>query len=386
MNKRLSSLKITSLVLGPAALLLLFAASPVLAAVPLAQDSGAFPPPTVPATGNASSPAQPTNPAAGASQPGANQSGSSQPVQHGNTGGQGGLGQGGPRTQGNAGGSGSPGAQGRAGGQNSPRIQGNSGTPGGTGKDTAVPRPRQPQPGAPSPGASAGAATPAPAGPKTPGSEAPGAGPQASPRPEVQQPTPGTTPPGNGELQQPPGSVQGGMPAPSAPVDPNAAPSSPVPPLAEPNAVPPGFNPNLPWPTAKLRVRVIDGRTQKPLSGAEVVVIETEQRVRTDKNGYTPWVDAPVFRNPRLFPLVAELHGQLAVIAYKNGYRDSIHMGIRMHEGYETETTVWMYKLGPGDTRIEPILYQVPYHRLYLIQLADRFRSKTQPGEGPERP
>ncbi|WP_284199954.1 hypothetical protein [Alicyclobacillus sacchari] len=138
--------------------------------------------------------------------------------------------------------------------------------------------------------------------------------------------------------------------------------------------------------TSKLRIHVIDGRTKQPLEGAEVVVIETEQRFRTDKNGDTPWFDAPIFRNPKYRPMVAELHGQLGVIAYKNGYRDSIHLGIRMHENIRQEATVWMYKIGPGDRRIEPVLYQEPYHHLWLIQLADKFRQQSQIGEGPERP
>lgn len=146
------------------------------------------------------------------------------------------------------------------------------------------------------------------------------------------------------------------------------------------------FTPYAPWPTARLRVRVIDGRTLKPLSGAEVVLVETEQRLRTGPDGYTPWFDAPVIRNPRFRPMVAELHGQLTVIAYKNGYRDSVHMGIRMHEGLDSQTTVWMYKIGPEDRRIEPVLYQVPYHRLWLVELVDKFRRNSQLGEGWQDP
>ncbi|WP_245628937.1 carboxypeptidase-like regulatory domain-containing protein [Alicyclobacillus shizuokensis] len=146
------------------------------------------------------------------------------------------------------------------------------------------------------------------------------------------------------------------------------------------------LDPYAPWPTARLRVHVIDGRTLQPLPGAEVVLVETEQRLRTDANGYTPWFDAPVIRNPRFRPLVAELHGQLTVIAYKNGYRDSIHMGIRTHEGMDSEATVWMYKIGPEDRRIEPVLYQVPYHHLWLIELVDRFRRNSQLGEGWQDP
>lgn len=166
----------------------------------------------------------------------------------------------------------------------------------------------------------------------------------------------------------------------------SAKPPSPPVKTEQPAPTPQDLSPNSPWSTAKLRVRVIDGRSQQPLQGAEVVILETEQRVTTGRDGYTEWVDAPVFRNPRLRPMVAEIHGQLGVIAYKNGYRDSVHMGIRMHEGTQSETTVWMYKIGPGDDRIEPVLYEVPYHHLWLVELADRFRSKTQPGEGPERP
>lgn len=196
------------------------------------------------------------------------------------------------------------------------------------------------------------------------------------------QPVPG---PSSGQVQQAP-------PAPAVPESDPAAPETQRPSMPTPLPPPtPGsaqtqFSPYVPWPTSKLRVRVIDGRTQQPIEGAEVVLIETEQRATTGPDGYTQWMDAPIIRNPRYRPMVAELHGQLGVIAYKNGYRDSIHLGIRMHEGIPSETTVWMYKLGPGDTRVEPVLYQVPYHHVWLVELADKFRSKTQPGEGPERP
>lgn len=136
-----------------------------------------------------------------------------------------------------------------------------------------------------------------------------------------------------------------------------------------------------------LRVKVIDGRTLQPLEGAEVVVIENGQRYHTGKDGLTPWIEAPVIRNERYRLLVNELHGQLTLISYKNGYRDSIHAGVRMNEGASTKTTIWQYKITPSeDKRVEPVFYMEPYHRLWLIKLADRFRTKSQLGEGYERP
>lgn len=240
--------------------------------------------------------------------------------------------------------------------------------------------------------------TAVPAADNTPGNRSPAHPQRPSTPPSKRPPTGGAhpnhpTPPTPNRPNAAP-AEPGSTHRPSVPAQPpSAVPGTPVqPPVgAAPGATPapsPGVaaTPGVIWPTEKLRIRVIDGRTLQPLPGAEVVLIETEQRAVTDRNGYTPWIDAPIIRNPRYRPMVQELHGQLGVIAYKNGYRDSVHLGIRMHEGARSEATVWMYKIGPGDTRIEPVLYQVPYHHLWLIQLADKFRSKTQPGEGPERP
>ncbi len=145
------------------------------------------------------------------------------------------------------------------------------------------------------------------------------------------------------------------------------------------------------WPfrnqqMGKLQVTVIDGRTGEALPEAEVVVAETEQRYRTGPDGKTPVVDAPVTRDPRFRPMIGELHGQLTVIAYKNGYRDSVYFGVRMHPGLMTEPTVFMYKILPQDTRIEPVHYQVPLHRIWIYELANKFRSTSQPGEGPPSP
>lgn len=137
--------------------------------------------------------------------------------------------------------------------------------------------------------------------------------------------------------------------------------------------------------TAPLQLRVVNAITQAGVPGAGCVVGETGDRIETDDRGIAPVIDAPIFRNPRLEEMLAQLHGQLTVLCYKNGYRDAIYLGVRMHEGVTTETEIWMYPIGSGDRRIEPTLYQMPIHRLWRIQLADRYRLFEE-GEGPERP
>ncbi|HWI52208.1 MAG TPA: hypothetical protein VNT01_08700 [Symbiobacteriaceae bacterium] len=137
--------------------------------------------------------------------------------------------------------------------------------------------------------------------------------------------------------------------------------------------------------TAPLQLRVIDATTTKGIDGAGCTVAETGDRIETDQKGIAPTIQAPVFRDPRLEQMLAELHGQLTVLCYKNGYRDSVYMGVRMHEGTTTQTEVWMYPVGVGDRRIEPTFYEVPIHRLWRIQLADKYRLREE-GEGPESP
>lgn len=137
--------------------------------------------------------------------------------------------------------------------------------------------------------------------------------------------------------------------------------------------------------TAPLKIRVMDAITLKGIDGAGCTIGETGDRIETDRQGIAPEIQAPVFRDPRLEQMLAELHGQLTVLCYKNGYRDSVYMGVRMHEGSTTETEVWMYPVGQGDRRVEPTLYQVPIHRLWRIQLADKYRLREE-GEGNERP
>lgn len=137
--------------------------------------------------------------------------------------------------------------------------------------------------------------------------------------------------------------------------------------------------------TAKLKIRVVDIVTYKGIDGAGCVVGETGDRIETDARGNAPEIDAPIFRHPRLEEMLAELHGQLTVMCYKNGYRDAIYMGVRMHEGSVTEPTVMMTPISQSDRRIEPTLFQMPIHRIWRIQLVDKYRLFEE-GEGPESP
>jgi hypothetical protein len=137
--------------------------------------------------------------------------------------------------------------------------------------------------------------------------------------------------------------------------------------------------------TSKLRIRVVNSSNLQGIPGAGCVLPATGQRVETDQNGTAPVIDAPVLRDPRLDELLEEVSGELTLICYKDGYRDHITLGVRMQENTETQIGVRMTRYGPQDKRIEPEIHMIPPHRIWQIQLADRYRLFEQ-GQGPERP
>lgn len=137
---------------------------------------------------------------------------------------------------------------------------------------------------------------------------------------------------------------------------------------------------------AMLEVQVIDGRTHQPLRNAEVVLAETGFRTVTDGNGMTKPFPAPVIRDPRFEVPLGQLHGQLTLISYKDGYRDTVYFNVRLREGILFRTQMWMYAITPQDQRIEPYVYFYPTHHIFVMDLVQKFRSKTQPGQGPEVP
>lgn len=163
---------------------------------------------------------------------------------------------------------------------------------------------------------------------------------------------------------------------------------------SDPLTLQPDVNPGPDIPGANkwdkwslLQVKVIDATTQKPLADTEVVVAENGYRTKTDKNGLTPAFPAPVIRDPRyVSDALARLHGQLTLLAYKNGYWDTVYYNVRMNEGTTTTPEMWMFQITPENRRIEPYVYFYPTHHLFTVNLMEEFRSKTQPGAGPESP
>lgn len=72
--------------------------------------------------------------------------------------------------------------------------------------------------------------------------------------------------------------------------------------------------------TAKLTVNVVEGYTESPIAGAQVVVIETGKTYETDANGMTEPIEVPFVRDTRFDKILEKPWGEVSLIVYKDGF------------------------------------------------------------------
>lgn len=72
--------------------------------------------------------------------------------------------------------------------------------------------------------------------------------------------------------------------------------------------------------TAYFSVNVVEGYSQKPLSGAQVVVVETGETFATDASGNTEIIGVPAVRDTRYDKILPKPWAEVTLIIYKDGY------------------------------------------------------------------
>ena len=97
--------------------------------------------------------------------------------------------------------------------------------------------------------------------------------------------------------------------------------------------------------TGGLNVRVLDGRTDAPISGAEVVIPETGKRYTTDEKGRTGTIPVPIARDTRFDGICKKDWGEATLMIY--------------HPGYYPYALLYV-QLEAGKTRMGPDIYLFP--------------------------
>ncbi len=98
-------------------------------------------------------------------------------------------------------------------------------------------------------------------------------------------------------------------------------------------------------PAGYMRLRVLDGATDKPIEGACAVVPEAGIEAYTDTRGFTPVMELPCIKDEGLNALLPYNEGRVTLIVYAEGYVPYLLLYCRVLPGTERETpTVYMWR------------------------------------------
>ncbi|HEY8423586.1 MAG TPA: carboxypeptidase-like regulatory domain-containing protein [Clostridia bacterium] len=102
-----------------------------------------------------------------------------------------------------------------------------------------------------------------------------------------------------------------------------------------------------------LKIRVIDLVTREPVAGATVCIVESNQYYTTDKNGFTPTIQAPYLKNTNFDNVLERPWGDITILAYKEGYVDYLVFYIMLPKNATRHLTI---TLAPYSAGAEPYL------------------------------
>ena len=96
-------------------------------------------------------------------------------------------------------------------------------------------------------------------------------------------------------------------------------------------------------PCGAVRVRVLDGMTDSPISGAVVTVPETGQSCLTDAGGLSPSMVLPVIKDSEYDRLLPSDEGRITFIVRAEGYTPYLLLYARIAPGCERTFDVLLF-------------------------------------------
>lgn len=126
--------------------------------------------------------------------------------------------------------------------------------------------------------------------------------------------------------------------------------------------------------TAYFSVKVVEGYSETPLSGAQVVVVETDQVYTTDANGMTTVIAVPATRDTRYDEILPKPWAEVTLIIYKDGYIPYALFYLQVMEGETREgVKILLFEEGASDST-EPFSIIEGPNRAWVDELVEKYR------------
>ena len=128
---------------------------------------------------------------------------------------------------------------------------------------------------------------------------------------------------------------------------------------------------------AKFTVNVVEGYTDTPIAGAEVVILETGKKYTTDADGNTEIIEVPVIRDARFDKILPKPWGEVSLVVYKDGFLPYALFYLQVIGG-ETRSGVKILLFESNSTgNSEPFSIIEGPNRLWVDELVRMYQPKS---------
>lgn len=123
-----------------------------------------------------------------------------------------------------------------------------------------------------------------------------------------------------------------------------------------------------------IRPQVVDGFTEKPIQGAQVVIPEIGETFITDSEGLTENIKVPILADSHFSSIHPKSWGEITLIVYKEGYNEYVLFHTHVWENQARQgPKILLFPKENGRSN-EPISIVEGPHRLWVNSLVEKFR------------
>lgn len=124
----------------------------------------------------------------------------------------------------------------------------------------------------------------------------------------------------------------------------------------------------------KIKIEVVDGFTDLPISGATVVIPEINQSFTTDQYGLTPLINVPVKPDTRYEAMLPRDWGEFSVLVYCGGYVDYALFYAQVKAGQERDAIrIYLFEEGATGSSRPFSIIEGPERR-WVQEMLDKYR------------
>lgn len=129
---------------------------------------------------------------------------------------------------------------------------------------------------------------------------------------------------------------------------------------------------------AKLTVNVVEGRTETPVEGAQVVVLETGRIYNTNNEGKTDEIEVPYVRDTRYDKIIPKQWGEVSLIVYKEGFLPYALFYLQVAEGQTRKDVKILLFENDSTGNPEPFSIIEGPNRAWVDELVKKYQPKNQ--------